>query len=81
MNTVTDHLMIISGKTEDELNELKQNGYEEVPENLSNAAKQVLKNKKEAYVSMTSNGKLATWAKKKRKSKKKLTKKSRKNNR
>lgn len=79
MNVDTGHL-ILTDKRE-ELKSLMKQGYEPVPEELSRAAKRKLAGEKEAYVSLTSGGKLSNWARKKRKARKKVARKSRKRNR
>jgi len=43
--------------------------YVALPDNLQHAAKVKLNGKKEAFVSLTSGGKLSNWAKEKRKEK------------
>ena len=78
MNTDKNHLMDTSELTEDKLKSLLDNGYEEIPKELSRAAKRKLNGKKEAYVSFTSGGKLSRFAARKRKAKRKLQKTSRK---
>lgn len=37
-------------------------GYDEIPKELSKAARKKLNGKNEAYVSLTSGGKLSNWA-------------------
>lgn len=56
-------------------------GYQPVPDELENAAKKKLAGKDEAYVSLTSGGKLSRWAAKKRKHKRKMARESRRRNR
>lgn len=67
------------------MNELKsslqERGYEPVPKELESAAKKKLAGKDEAYVSLTSGGKLSKWAAKQRKAKRKMQKESRRKNR
>jgi len=55
--------------------------YQPVPKELEPAAKKKLASKDEAYVSLTSGGKLSRWAAKQRKAKRKAAKQSRKKNR
>lgn len=57
--------------------------YQPVPKELEVAAKKKLAGKDEAYVSLTSGGKLSKWAAKQRKAKKlrKMQKESRRKNR
>jgi len=43
-------------------------GYIEVPENLNRAARRVLGKNKSAFVSVTSGGKLSSWARRMRNS-------------
>jgi hypothetical protein len=56
-------------------------GYDPIPEGLARAAEQKLNGNSEAYVSKASGGKLSKWASEKRKQKRKMAKKSRKQNR
>lgn len=56
-------------------------GYTKVPKELETAAKKKLAGKDEAFVSLTSGGKLSKWAAKQRKDKKKAAKLSRRKNR
>jgi len=62
------------GKTEDEIKnlqeELSNGGYEEIPDSHIEAAKKKLAGKSEAYVSLTSGGKLSKLAALRRKEKK-----------
>jgi hypothetical protein len=53
-----------------EFKDLEDKGYEELPESHVNAAMKKLGDKTEAYVSLTSGGKLSSWAAQKRKEKK-----------
>lgn len=79
MNPSTGHLIdpaLYGGDHES----LKEQGYEEVPEELRKAAIKKLNGKPEAYVSLNSGGKLSKWAKKKR-NKRRMSKASRKANR
>ena len=55
--------------------------YQPVPKELEPAAKKKLASKDEAYVSLTSGGKLSRWAAKQRKAKRKAAKMSRRKNR
>ena len=63
-----------------EQNEEMRKLYEPVPKELERAARQKLAGQDEAYVSLTSGGKLSKWAAKRRKVKK-MQKESRKKNR
>ena len=58
-----------------------QNEYIQVPEELNRAARRKLNGKSEAYVSLTSGGKLSSWAAKQRKNKRQMAKKARRRNR
>lgn len=60
---------------------MQERGYTEVPKELETAAKKKLAGKDEAYVSLTSGGKLSKWAAKERKGKRKMQKESRRKNR
>lgn len=79
MNVDTCHL-ILTDKRE-ELESLMRQGYEPIPEELNQAAKIKLAGEKEAYVSLTSGGKLSRWAAKKRRARNKKARESRKRNR
>jgi hypothetical protein len=89
MNVNTGRLVGISGDgfggIPSQLRELMEQGYEPVPEELEVAANKKLAGQKEAYVSLTSGGKLSTWAagrrKENRKSKRKAAKQARRRNR
>jgi len=63
MNPNTGHLMEFNP------NVALPSDYVQLPESLNHAAKVKLAGKKEAYVSLTSGGKLSQWAKAKRKAK------------
>lgn len=67
------------------MNELKssmqERGYKEVPKELETAAEKKLSGKAEAYVSLTSGGKLSKWAAKQRKTKRKMANQGRRKNR
>jgi len=77
MQPGTGHLVDIAklceSKNEDEIEaikeELAEKGYEEVPESHVEASRRKLSGKSEAYVSLTSGGKLSKWAAEKRKEK------------
>lgn len=90
MNPNTGELRRLDSKEEEEA--LKKLGFKKLPEHLQNAAKKVLRNKKEARVSLTSGGLLSRWAakeravqkhkmEKKKKAKKRMEKLSRRRNR
>lgn len=84
MNTQTNELYDLSKHTPAEIEKLMAEAGDnlvEVPEELQHAANVKLAGKKYARVSLHSNGKLSTFARKKRKAKRKLTSKSRKANR
>ena len=66
---------------EKEMKAMQERGYTEVPKELETAAKKKLAGKAEAYVSLTSGGKLSKWAAKQRKAKRKIAAESRKKNR
>lgn len=78
MHPETGHLVDIEkmseGKTKGEVEELKNKlageGYEEIPDTHTEAAKRKLAGKEEAYVSLTSGGKPSKLAAQKRKEKK-----------
>jgi hypothetical protein len=61
MNPYDGHLINLSEEQD------PPTGYVEVPEQLSRAAKRKLAGRNEAHVSLTSGGKLAKFASKKRK--------------
>lgn len=65
----------------DAVDTLRQAGYEEVPEHLNRAARRVLQGQPEAYVSLTSGGKLSKHAATRRKARRKMAKASRRKNR
>lgn len=82
MNVDTGHLIKLLPDTK------PPEGYLEVPKEMNNAVQKVLKGKQEANVSLTSGGKLSTWAAQQRKisrkqlkSKRKISLKSRQQNR
>lgn len=75
MNCDTGHLVRLGE------NEIPPVGYEPVPDNLLRAANKKLAGKNEAYVSLTSGGKLSRWAAKQRKAKRKVVRASRRRNR
>jgi hypothetical protein len=88
MNIDTGHL--ISGEKMEELISmgnkrkekfLKSLGYQHVPKELEPAAKKKLAGKDEAYISLTSGGKLSKWAAGERKKRKKAEVKKNKNKR
>lgn len=79
MDVDTGHLIL--AERSGELHSLMKQGYKPVPEELNRAAKRKLAGKKEAYVSLTSGGKLSNWAAQKRKARKKISRESRKRNR
>lgn len=80
MNPYTGHLVAIPAEKEQEmLREMFDRGYEPVPPELKRAAHKKLAGRNEATVSLTSGGKLARWAAKKRKEK--MVKESRRKNR
>ena len=79
MNPDTGHLVRVDSV--EEMRRLAQAGYEPVQEELEGAAKRKLAGRKEAYVSLTSGGKLSRWAAKRRKAKRKMAKESRRRNR
>jgi hypothetical protein len=58
-----------------------QPGYEVLPDELQGAARRVLQGRDEAYVSLTSGGKLSRWAAQRRKARRQMAKNSRKKNR
>lgn len=74
MNTDTGHLVRLTPKEEEEklkmLNE-RRAGYEKLPEELNKAAEMKLGKNDEAFVSLTSGGRLSTWARNKRKARRK----------
>ena len=78
MNADTGHLVKLAKES---LEELQGIGYEPVPEELTMAAEKKLAGKDEAYISLTSGGKLSKWAAKNRKERRKATKASRQKNR
>ncbi len=59
---------------------LREQGYTPVPAELEKAAEKKLAGQDEAYVSLTSGGKLSKWAAKQRKAKRKKQKASRRKN-
>ena len=63
MNPNTGHLLEMNP------NVSLPSDYIQLPSDLNHAAKVKLAGRKEAYVSLTSNGKLSKWAKAKRKAK------------
>lgn len=75
------HLIDISEKSFEELQLLKKQGYQPIPNHLSRAAQIKLNGEPEAQVSLTSGGQLSKHAAKMRKKKRKMQKKSRRNNR
>lgn len=83
MNIDTGHL--ITDEMYREMQDFQQRGYASVPKELQPAAEKKLAGKNEAIVSLTSGGKLSKWAseqrKNKRKSRNKIAKQSRKQNR
>ena len=79
MNVDTGHLVLADRR--EELEQLMRQGYEPVPEELNRAAKRKLAGEKEAYVSLTSGGKLSRWATQKRKARNKTARESRRRNR
>jgi len=64
MNPDTNELT--RARTEEELEELLDRGFLEVPEELHKAAELKLGKENSAFVSKTSGGKLSKWAAKKR---------------
>ena len=78
MNPDTGHLVFTSNMQEDEIQKLSKAGYEKIPKDLSFAAQMKLNGKKEAFVSLTSGGKLSKLAAKRRKAKRRQQKRSRK---
>ena len=83
MQIETGHL-VADAKMQEFLKELKREEvekYKQVPEELESAAKKKLAGKDEAFVSLTSGGKLSKWAAKQRKEKAKMQKQSRRKNR
>ncbi len=81
MNSDTGHLVDTTGFSGEQIKQLSEQGYEEVPEVLKHAATRKLNGKKEEHVSLTSGGKLSKHAAKLRKAKRKKSKSSRKRNR
>lgn len=83
MNPDNGHLVSnLDEFTNDESHLLKE-AYEPLPAHLHRAARKKLNGKKEAYVSLTSGGKLSQWAagERKKKKKRKQAKLSRRKNR
>lgn len=78
MNSDTGHLVLTDRLEKDQLEKLRKAGYEPIPKDFSFAAQMKLKGKEEAFVSLTSGGKLSKLAAKRRKSKRRQQKKSRK---
>lgn len=78
MNSETGHLVDTHLLNTLETKELEDNGYKKVPEELSFAAQMKLQGRPEAFVSLTSGGKLSKFAAKNRKAKRRQQKKSRK---
>ena len=58
-----------------------QEDYTPVPQELESAAAKKLDGKPEAFVSLTSGGKLSSWAREQRKKKRKMVNESRRRNR
>lgn len=84
MNPNTGHLVdLTSDEFRIKLDQLEDEGYERVPRRLQHAARTKLRGRPEAYVQLDSGSKLAAWAKKKRKSRRrnKIAKQSRRANR
>ena len=83
MNPDTGHLVdLTSDEFRIKLDRLEDEGYERVPERLQHAARTKLRGRSEAHVQLSSGGKLAQWAKKKRNRRRnKIAKQSRRANR
>jgi hypothetical protein len=83
MDVNSGHL--ITDEAYREMQDFQQRNYTPVPKELQSAAEKKLADKTEAMVSLTSGGKLSKWAseqrKNKRKSRAKIAKQSRKQNR
>ena len=71
----TGHLVALSKGT------LPPTGYELLPSEMNRAARRKLAGRDEAYVSLTSGGRLSKWAAGRRKAKRQMAKASRKRNR
>lgn len=75
MNADTGHLIRMQKDAQ------MPDGYQFLPEDLLGSSRKKLAGKSEAYVSLSSGGKLSKWAAGKRRQKRKMAKKSRKQNR
>lgn len=80
MNPDTGHIVSLPD-TEEMMRIYKDMGYEPIPEELQPAANKKLAGQNEAFVSLTSGGKLSKWAADKRKIRRKMARESRKRNR
>lgn len=81
MQPYSGHLVDLGGMPDSRREELHNDGYEPIPEDLREAAIRKLSGQKEATVSLTSGGKLSKWASKRRKAKRKIAEASRRGNR
>jgi DUF1009 family protein len=81
MQSYSGHLFDLGGMPDSCREELYNDGYEPIPEDLRRAANKKLSGQKEATVSLTSGGKLSKWASKQRKAKRKMAQASRRGNR
>ena len=82
MNPSTGHLLAIGeGMPNREKRRMKASGYEPVPKELEAVAANKLAGQDEAYVSLTSGGKLSKWAASRRKAKRKMAQVSKRRNR
>lgn len=79
MNPDTGHLIRL--ENDEEMQRLVGYGYERVPEELEGAAKRKLASRNEAWVSLTSGGRLSRWAAQRRKARRRMAKESRRRNR
>jgi len=80
LNMMKDLIQVVNEKNES-LQKVKEVDYIPVPPELDRAAKLKLAGRNEAYVSLTSGGKLSKWAAKERKKRRKMAQESRRRNR
>lgn len=81
MNPNTGHLIDTSGLLDQKLREFIEQGYVLIPPELDREARRALRGKKGTHVSVTNQTKLAKFAAKKRKQRRKIAKESRQRNR
>lgn len=72
MNIDTGEIMMV--RDDDNLEELLNQGFYPLPPEMEHAAKCKLKGRRKAKVSLKSGGKLAKWASKKRREKRRMSK-------